>query len=84
MLDIGGPGMMLAYAVGRIGCQMSGDGDWGIDNLAPKPHWLSWAPDWMWAFKFPHNVNDTGEQMLDCAGKFCHELKKPGISYFIL
>jgi phosphatidylglycerol:prolipoprotein diacylglycerol transferase len=37
MLDVGGPGMMLAYGVGRIGCQMSGDGDWGIDNLAPKP-----------------------------------------------
>jgi phosphatidylglycerol:prolipoprotein diacylglycerol transferase len=29
MLDIGGPGMMLAYALGRVGCQMSGDGDWG-------------------------------------------------------
>ena len=62
MLDIGGPGMMLSYGIGRIGCQMSGDGDWGIDNLSPKPHWLSWAPDWMWAFKFPHNVNDVGDE----------------------
>lgn len=26
MLDVGGPGMMLAYSVGRIGCHMSGDG----------------------------------------------------------
>jgi prolipoprotein diacylglyceryltransferase len=25
---------MLAYAVGRIGCQVSGDGDWGILNSA--------------------------------------------------
>lgn len=77
MLDIGGPGMMLAYGVGRIGCQMAGDGDWGIDNLAPKPHWLSWAPDWMWAFKFPHNVNNEGDQIADCVGKFCRELHNP-------
>jgi len=26
--------MLLAYAVGRIGCQLSGDGDWGIYNSA--------------------------------------------------
>lgn len=79
MLDIGGPGMMLAYAVGRIGCQMSGDGDWGIPNLSAKPGWLSWAPDWMWAFKFPHNVNmvDHDNPIPDCVGKFCYELKLP-------
>lgn len=79
MLDIGGPGMMLAYAVGRIGCQMSGDGDWGIPNLAPKPGWFSWAPDWMWSFKFPHNVNmvDHDNPIPNCVGKFCYELKLP-------
>ncbi|MGN8068692.1 prolipoprotein diacylglyceryl transferase [Mucilaginibacter sp. 22184] len=77
MLDIGGPGMMLAYALGRVGCQMSGDGDWGITNTAPKPGWLSWAPDWMWAFKFPHNVNDEGVAIPGCVGKFCHELASP-------
>ena len=77
MLDIGGPGMMLAYGIGRIGCQMSGDGDWGIPNLNPKPHWLSWAPDWMWAFKFPHNVNNEGMPIPGCIGKFCHELPVP-------
>ena len=26
--------MLLAYAVGRIGCQVSGDGDWGVFNSA--------------------------------------------------
>jgi prolipoprotein diacylglyceryltransferase len=26
--------MLLAYAVGRIGCQVSGDGDWGVYNSA--------------------------------------------------
>jgi phosphatidylglycerol:prolipoprotein diacylglycerol transferase len=79
MLDIGGPGMMLAYGVGRIGCQMAGDGDWGIPNTAPKPGWLSWAPDWMWSFKYPHNVSmeDAGNKIADCVGKYCNELRLP-------
>ncbi|MES2265806.1 MAG: prolipoprotein diacylglyceryl transferase family protein [Bacteroidota bacterium] len=79
MLDIGGPGMMLAYGVGRVGCQMSGDGDWGIPNLKPKPGFLSWAPDWMWSFKFPHNVDmsDPGNIIPNCVGRFCNELKLP-------
>lgn len=77
MLDIGGPGMMLSYAVGRIGCQMAGDGDWGIVNLAPKPGWLSWAPDWMWTFKYPHNVNAEGVPIAGCLGKYCNELPQP-------
>lgn len=79
MLDIGGPGMMLAYGVGRIGCQMSGDGDWGIpSNLASRPHWLSWTPDWMWSFNFPHNVNgvDHDNHIANCVGKYCYALKE--------
>ncbi|MBE7171811.1 MAG: prolipoprotein diacylglyceryl transferase [Williamsia sp.] len=32
--DAVAPGLMLAYAVGRLGCQVSGDGDWGIINSA--------------------------------------------------
>jgi phosphatidylglycerol:prolipoprotein diacylglycerol transferase len=77
MLDIGAAGMMLSYGLGRIGCQMSGDGDWGIYNYAPKPHWLSWAPDWMWAFSFPHNVNEVGLHLSGCAGKYCTVLPVP-------
>lgn len=79
MLDIGGPGMMLAYGVGRIGCQMAGDGDWGIPNLNPKPQWLSWAPNWMWSFNYPHNVNgvDPGNHIPGCIGKYCNMLHLP-------
>ncbi len=77
MLDIGGPGMMLAYGVGRIGCQMSGDGDWGIPNLYVKPTWLNWMPTWMWRFNFPHNVNEVGEHILGCKGKYCTVLPFP-------
>ena len=77
MLDIGAAGMMLSYGLGRIGCQMSGDGDWGVYNYDSKPHWLSWAPDWMWAFKFPHNVNNVGVHLPGCTGKYCSELPFP-------
>lgn len=34
LTDSFGPALMLAYAVGRLGCQVSGDGDWGILNSA--------------------------------------------------
>lgn len=34
MADAIAPAMMIAYAIGRIGCQVSGDGDWGIYNSA--------------------------------------------------
>jgi len=32
--DAAAPALMLAYALGRIGCQVAGDGDWGILNSA--------------------------------------------------
>jgi len=34
LVDAIAPAMLIAYAVGRIGCQVSGDGDWGIYNSA--------------------------------------------------
>ncbi len=34
MADAIAPALMIAYAIGRIGCQVSGDGDWGIYNSA--------------------------------------------------
>jgi phosphatidylglycerol---prolipoprotein diacylglyceryl transferase len=46
--DAAAPTLMLAYGLGRIGCQVSGDGDWGIVNTNPKP--FNWLPDWMWAY----------------------------------
>jgi prolipoprotein diacylglyceryltransferase len=57
LADAAAPSMMLAYGIGRIGCQVSGDGDWGIPNPHPKPDFLAWAPDWMWAYAYPNNVN---------------------------
>ncbi|HRE51464.1 MAG TPA: prolipoprotein diacylglyceryl transferase [Flavitalea sp.] len=34
LCDAMAPALLLAYAIGRIGCQVSGDGDWGILNSA--------------------------------------------------
>ena len=34
LVDAAGLALLLAYAVGRIGCQVSGDGDWGVFNSA--------------------------------------------------
>jgi prolipoprotein diacylglyceryltransferase len=34
LIDSFAPALMVAYAIGRIGCQVSGDGDWGIPNSA--------------------------------------------------
>ena len=54
LIDATAPSLMIAYGVGRIGCMMSGDGDWGIVNLTPKPEWMNLFPDWMWSYTFPH------------------------------
>jgi len=75
MLDVGGPGMMLAYSVGRIGCHLSGDGDWGIVNVHPKP--FGWLPDWLWAYTYPNNVAMEGIPILGCSGRFCSVLPLP-------
>ena len=32
--DAATPAVMLAYGIGRLGCQFAGDGDWGIYNSA--------------------------------------------------
>lgn len=34
LCDAAAPALMIAYGIGRLGCQFSGDGDWGIYNSA--------------------------------------------------
>ena len=53
MLDTAAPGLMLAYGIGRIGCQISGDGDWGIAVTGTQPGWL---PHWLWAQTYDGNI----------------------------
>jgi phosphatidylglycerol:prolipoprotein diacylglycerol transferase len=133
LIDAAAPALMIAYAIGRIGCQVAGDGDWGIYNSAyisdkpghvvaatPKqfqdklqenatyflngsvidpsgitvnvtdrhaeslekvPHKSFKGPDflpaWMFAYTFPHNVNEDGILLNNCEGKYCRALPQP-------
>lgn len=67
--------MMFAYAIGRIGCQVSGDGDWGIVNNHPKP--FAWMPDGLWSSVYAHNVIGEGVPIKDCVGPYCSQLPMP-------
>jgi len=76
-LDIAAVFMPITYAIGRMGCQVAGDGCWGIPNPNPKPGYLSWLPDWLWAYDYPHNVVGEGVAIADCTGKYCTHLDVP-------
>jgi phosphatidylglycerol:prolipoprotein diacylglycerol transferase len=60
-----------------MGCHFSGDGDWGINNLASKPEWMSFLPDWMWAYSYPNNVLNAGVPIEGCIGNYCNQLQIP-------
>lgn len=47
MLDMCATALTLGYAIGRIGCQVSGDGDYGIRSNLP------------WAMGYPHGTVPT-------------------------
>ena len=72
LADAVAPALMLAYGIGRIGCHVAGDGDWGImSDLASKPSFL---PDWAWSYQYPHNVLEEGVPIAGCVGPFCNQL----------
>lgn len=72
LIDASAPGLMLSYGIGRMGCHLSGDGDWGVVNLAAKP--FSWLPDWAWAYQYPNNVIGEGVPIPGCGGDHCMQL----------
>ena len=62
--DAVAPGLILGYGIGRIGCYLAGDGDWGVcSRLADKPAGL---PSWLWSETFPRNILG-----LDIPGGIC-------------
>lgn len=75
MMDAVAPALMFAYGVGRIGCQMSGDGDWGIEAAAMPSGWF--LPSWMWAFDYPRNVVDSGIPIEGLTALHNHHLPIP-------
>jgi len=116
LCDAAAPALILAYGIGRLGCQISGDGDWGIYNSAYMtdstgqvvpavqpfettalqyqdhlnrhfdkgseiPHAAVKAaaglPTWLFAYNYPHNVNNIGVQLPQCEGDYCSVLPIP-------
>ncbi len=50
-LDVGSPAAALGYGIGRIGCLLSGDGDYGIPTSLP------------WGMSFPHGLVPTTQRV---------------------
>jgi phosphatidylglycerol---prolipoprotein diacylglyceryl transferase len=51
MLDAGAPAVALGYGIGRIGCLLAGDGDYGIPTSLP------------WGMSFPHGLVPTTQRV---------------------
>jgi len=51
MMDAGSPAAALGYGIGRIGCFLSGDGDYGIPTTLP------------WGMSFPNGLVPTTERV---------------------
>ncbi|HTV60410.1 MAG TPA: prolipoprotein diacylglyceryl transferase family protein [Verrucomicrobiae bacterium] len=51
ILDAGSPAVALGYGIGRIGCLLSGDGDYGIPTSLP------------WGMSFPHGLVPTTQRV---------------------
>lgn len=77
VIDCTAPAILIGYAVGRMGCHLSGDGCWGIPNTTPLPEALSWLPGWLWACSYPHNVINAGIAIPGCGGPHCMALPQP-------
>jgi phosphatidylglycerol:prolipoprotein diacylglycerol transferase len=51
MLDLASPAAAIGYGVGRMGCLISGDGDYGIPTSLP------------WGMSFPHGLVPTDQRV---------------------
>lgn len=51
MLDLAAPSAAIGYGVGRLGCLISGDGDYGIPTTLP------------WGMSFPHGLVPTTQRV---------------------
>ena len=49
--DLAAPALALGYAIGRIGCQLAGDGDYGVPSDVP------------WAMAYPDGTVPTTEEV---------------------
>jgi phosphatidylglycerol---prolipoprotein diacylglyceryl transferase len=84
LLDLCAPGLALGYAIGRVGCQVSGDGDYGKPSDLP------------WAMSYPEGTVPTDDEVqptpiyetlaMGLAALFLWQLRdryKPGVLFAI-
>lgn len=82
VMDAVAPALIIGYGVGRLGCQFSGDEDWGIVAAAQPAWWF--LPDWLWSFDYPHHVvtNLDTKPVVSipiegCTWDYCLKLSQP-------
>jgi len=71
LIDSAAPALMIAYAIGRMGCHVSGDGDWGIFNSAYKVNdkqQIVPAADW----EFHNTLMNNGEYTRSLIAEYGH------------
>ncbi len=77
LADATAPSLFISYAIGRLGCQLAGDGDWGVPNMMVKPDWI---PQWLWAQDYAHGVTvgaSEGTLIEGCTEAYCLALTNP-------
>jgi len=61
--DAVAPGIVLAQAIGRIGCQVAGDGDWGVPSDLP---WAMSYPYAIGGWPYPEGVRVHPTPVYEC------------------
>ena len=62
-VDCIAPGLVLAHGIGRIGCQLAGDGDWGSETTLP---WGMTYPNAIVGWHYPPGVRVHPTPLYEC------------------
>lgn len=68
-LDLSSQYIALSYSIGKLGCHISGDGDWGKVNASTNTIF-----DFLTKSTYPRNVMQIGCKIENCNYKYCYEL----------
>jgi prolipoprotein diacylglyceryltransferase len=80
LVDSAAPALMIAYAIGRMGCHVAGDGDWGVFNSAFKVNenqQIVPAADW----EFHNALMNNGEYTRSLVSEYGHLDSIPHIRF---
>ncbi len=62
-VDCIAPGLVLAHGIGRIGCELAGDGDWGTETTLP---WGMAYPNAIVGWHYPPGVRVHPTPLYEC------------------